>query len=185
MAVIDRAIEIARNAQNFPNNNSEKGQNNIDNYNIDTMNYEKAMRQAKDMMQPQYEQQREQVLGNLSRQQAQRGFYGQATGDAIQQSTLADMSNQYMGNLAQQAQQIRQQNFNRQMQQNQFDWNRQQANRQFEFQKKKFNWQKQNARRQREQEQESNFWGTVGGIVGGFLGGPAGKAIGNEVVSWF
>lgn len=137
------------------NNNSQSGIN------------DKYLEQAKNILQPEYERQKEQVLGNLSHQQVNRGFYGQAPGDAIRQQTAADLSSQYQSNLAQQAQQIRQNAFNRQMQ------------------KKRFNWQKKNARRQREAEKDSNMWGTIGTIAGGFLGGPAGSAIGGAIANWF
>jgi hypothetical protein len=119
---------------------------------IDYMDYDEAYSQAEKILQPKFNQQ----MQNLSNQQINRGFYGQMPGDVMQQ----ELAGQQEAQIANQALNLQQQDFNRQLKQAQFNWRRNQA------------------KKQRQQQQSSNFWGTIGTIAGGFLGGPAGGVIG-------
>jgi hypothetical protein len=166
-----------RNDNLFSLNNN----NNNDYNNIEMMDYDTAMRQAREMLDPQFQRAKEETLGNLATEQVSKGFYGQAPGDAITQGAVADLTGQYQGQLAGQAQNIRQQDFARNLQQSQnalrqkqFSWQKNYQQQQLDLQEQQL----RQARKQGEAEQESGFWGTIGGIAGSFLGGPAGGAIG-------
>ncbi|MFW6122250.1 MAG: hypothetical protein ACOC80_15310, partial [Petrotogales bacterium] len=113
------------------------------------MDYEKAYKQAEDVLQPEFEQQQQ----DLSKQQVNRGFYGQMPGDVMQQ----ELAGQQESQLAQQATDIQQQDWQRNMQE----------------------YEAEMGQYQQEEQEKSNFWGTVGGIAGSFLGGPGGGAVGS------
>ena len=112
------------------------------------MDYEQAYEQAEEILSPQFKQQRQE----LSRNQRQRGFYGQMPGDVMEQQ----LASQQVAQTGQMATDLQHQ-----------DWQRQMQQEQFEFQQQQY-----------EDQQSSDFWGTIGGIAGGILGGPAGAAIG-------
>lgn len=122
------------------------------------MDYNVAYRQAEEMLTPQYERQ----MDNLRNQQIQRGFYGQMPGDVMQQQ----LASQQVAQTGQMATDLQHQDWQRQMQQQEFDFMQQQY----------------------EDEQDRQFWSTIGGIagagIGAFVGNPyAGYAIGSSAGS--
>jgi len=137
-------------------------------YDINEMDYETALRQARNILQPQFEKAREETLGNLSHEQVSRGFYGQAPADYVQQSAMADLTNQYMGTLASQAQNIQQSDFARKLQQAQFEANLEQQE-----------WEREQVEYQQEEQENQDLLGSVGtGAAVGANFGPWGAVIG-------
>ena len=88
---------------------------------LNFMDYDEALRQARGILDPQFNRAKENTLGNLAQEQIGRGFYGQAPGDAITQQAVADLSAQYLGTLSQSAQGIMQNDFSKQMQMAQYE----------------------------------------------------------------
>ena len=115
------------------------------------MDYSQAYNQARQALQPQFDQQ----MQNLGRQQVSRGFYGQLPADAMQQQ----MGAQQVGQTAQYAQQLQD-----------ADWQR-------GFQQAQMAMQQE----QQERQRKDNFWRTIGGVAGTVSGGPIGGAIGGYV----
>src|SRR5690554_5806919 len=64
------------------------------------MPYEESLKMAEESMRPSYEKGRERVLGDVDRNLIGRGFYGQAPGDSLKASTMADMESDFQGQLA-------------------------------------------------------------------------------------
>lgn len=130
-------------------------------FDIEQMDYQTAVNQAREYMQPEYENQLEETMGDLQTEQLSRGFYGQAPGDYIQSSVATDMSSEYQANLAREAQNIINQDFGRQMAESQFEFS------QYQYENEE------------EQEQGQNALDSI--IAGASIGasfGPWGAAIG-------
>ena len=125
---------------------------------VNYMDYSQAYSQAQQALQPQFNQQ----MQNLGRQQVSRGFYGQLPGDVMQQQ----LGTQQVGQTAQYAQQLQD-----------ADWQRGFQQAQLALQQEQMDMQQQ----QQEQERRDNFWRTIGGVAGTVLGGPIGGAIGGYV----
>lgn len=135
----------------------------------EAMNYQFAMKQARNALNPGYQQQLDETLGKINTQNVQRGFYGQATGDQIKQNAAANLAAQHNANVAKQALNVRRS-----------DWNRKMGK-----YKAKMNKYRQNMKEYQQESQglleNPQFWSTVGSITGAFLGGPAGATIGSKL----
>lgn len=154
----------------------------------DMMSHEVAMRQARQILDPQFEQAREGVIGEYGHQQAQRGFYGQAPATAATQQALAQLETQHTGQVAQAGQQLRHQDWQRGMQEEQMraqeaqhGWQRHMQEQQLGMQGHQFDMQQH----QIESEEHARWWQGIGQIVGGAagfaIGGPAGAVAGAQL----
>jgi len=123
------------------------------------MSYDEAYGRAEEMLEPRYQENREQVMSDINNNLVSRGFYGQAPGDAMRAETMGDMQSQYESQLVKTAMDIQNQNFN-------MDYKQYQANLQNE-------------------QQQPNLMGTAGKILGGFMAGPGGSAIGQAFAQNF
>lgn len=182
--------------------NQQQSQYNIDlpefDYEYETpesMDYEVALRQAEEILGPQFERQKENVLGKMASEQASRGFYGQAPADAARQSAVADLLGRHQGNVASMGQNLKQQDWQREMQEEQMQFKSAQQGWQNALQEEQLGLQKWQTeqqlnlqQQQMEQKEKNNFWSGLGslvGTVGGFMvGGPAGAGIGSQLGSW-
>ena len=114
------------------------------------MPYSEAMKQAESVLQPQYGKNREQVLSDIDNNLVNRGFYGQAPGDAMKSETMGDMASNYQSQKNRYAQNLRNNQYNQDFQIYQSEL--QQSN------------------------QPDPFWQTVGSVAGSFMGGQGGSA---------
>ena len=76
------------------------------------IDYGKAYDQAQDMLSENYEETLDNTMDNIDNNNLQRGFYGQAAGDALKQDTKNQMQADYQQNLAKMARDIQQRQFN-------------------------------------------------------------------------
>ena len=58
------------------------------------MSYENALGQAEDVLRPSYDKSVKNTMQNVNNNMVSRGFYGQAPGDYVQQSAMAELTNQ-------------------------------------------------------------------------------------------
>ena len=128
---------------NFESNNSSSGVKDFDEY----------YNQAEDILSPKFKEQME----NLSAKQVNRGFYGQMPADVMQQ----ELANKQTAQKTQYAQRLKQQ-----------DWENEMQQKQFELQKKQYNEQMQ----ERENQSTLSSMGTGAAIGSSF--GPVGAAVG-------
>ena len=76
------------------------------------MAYGKALRQAEDILTPQYNQAKEKTMNNVNNNLINRGFYGQAPGDTMKSGVMSDMESDFQGQLARYATNLQNQDFN-------------------------------------------------------------------------
>ena len=144
-------------------------------------NYQQYDQRARQQLQPEFEQQ----LANLASEQAGRGFYGQAAGDAVTQSTRVQQVGQQAGLANQLMQQDRQYGLQRDqfgLQQDQFS----EQQRQFDM-SRALQEQQLEMNPNHPEQKSSRFWSGLGGLAGTFAGsmaGPLGTAAGNRLGSW-
>lgn len=122
------------------------------------MSYDQALKQAEDALQPQYEKSKEKTMSNVNNNLINRGFYGQAPGDALRANTMADMEADYRGQVANYANNLQNERYTQDYQT--YQTNLQQAN------------------------QPDPFWQGIGSIAGSFMGGPGGEAVANKAMDW-
>ena len=117
------------------------------------MSYEDAYSQAEDVLTPQFESNREQVLTDVDKNLISRGFYGQAPGDYMKSGVMGDMQSQFEGQKSQYAQNLRQNEYAQDYQV-------------YQHQLQQYN-------------EPDPFWSTIGSIAGSFMGGQGGEALFN------
>jgi hypothetical protein len=120
------------------------------------MDYDVALQQARKTLTPQYEESREDVMGQIDNNLINRGFYGQAPGDAMKADTMADMQSDFQSQLQRYAQNLQ---------------NQQYAD---DYQTYQTNLQQYN--------QPDPFWQGIGGLAGQFMAGPGGESVFNWLV---
>ena len=135
----------------FGNDRSNYGGNN---YSGGVKDFDEYYNQAEDILSPKFKEQME----NLSAKQVNRGFYGQMPADVMQQ----ELANKQTAQKTQYAQRLKQQ-----------DWENQMQQKQFELQKKQYNEQMQ----ERENQSTMSSMGT-GASIGASVGGPVGAVVG-------
>lgn len=121
------------------------------------MSYKEAYSQAQDVLTPQYQASREGVIEDIDTNLISRGFYGQAPGDAMKASTMADMENDFQSQLAQYATNLQNNQYAQDYQTYQLDL--------------------------QQQQNDDSFWNTVGSLAGSFLGGAGGESLFNWLIS--
>jgi hypothetical protein len=124
------------------------------------MSYDEAMGQARDVMTPQYEESKENVMGDVNKNLISRGFYGQAPGDALRANTMGNMETDFQGQLANYATNLQNQQYAQ-------DYQTYQTN-------------------LGQYNQRPNTSQMLGSLAGQFLGGPGGESLFNWAKdSWF
>lgn len=114
------------------------------------MNYNQAYNQALAALEPGYNNNVSKTMQNVDNNLMNRGFYGQAAGDALKLDTRADLYNDFQGRVA---------NYANNLQNNQFSQDMQTY--QYELQNDK---------------EDNQFWNSLGSMAGQFMGGPGGEA---------
>lgn len=124
------------------------------------MDYDQALKQATDILTPQYEKSRKDVMSRINNNLISRGFYGQAPGDALRAKTMGNMETDFTGQLA---------NYATNLQNNRYTQDYQSYLTQLD-----------------QYNQPDPFWGGIGGLAGQFMAGPGGKSLFDYAAkNWF
>lgn len=122
--------------------------------------FDEYYEQAEDILDPKFQEQ----MDKLASQQVNRGFYGQMPGDVMQQ----ELKGQQTSQIAQYAQDLKNK-----------DWQKEMQKKQFELQKKQFKQQKNMQNQRWEEKQDQSTLSSMGtGAAIGSTFGPVGAAVG-------